>query len=150
MNRYHYTECGLNNVFISGLKVMVDDDGDDVVEIPFINGLHREIAVGIVGHENGISGAELRFLRSEMGLTQAELSKIVHCDKQTIGGWVRSETEIDGASEAIVRKMAIERLELDVSDSIDELALKSVPPAKEQTIAIGASDDGYFVEKNAA
>ena len=42
--KYHYTECGLNNIVIEGLSVLIDDDGDEVVEIPYINELHCAIA----------------------------------------------------------------------------------------------------------
>ncbi len=127
--KYHYTECGLNNVIIEGLPVFLDDEGDEVVEIPFINDLHREIASGIVTHDQGISGAELRFLRSEMGMTQAELASLVHKDKQTVGRWERAEWEIDGSSETIIRKLAVEKLNLDVDDGIDVLSQKSIATA---------------------
>ena len=31
---YRYDECGLDNVILSGLTVVKDDDGDDVITIP--------------------------------------------------------------------------------------------------------------------
>lgn len=148
--KYHYTECGLNNVVIEGLPIITDDHGDEVIEIPQINDLHAAIACGVVTHDQGISGAELRFLRSEMGMTQAELASLVHKDKQTIGRWERSESEIDGASETLIRKLAIEKLGLDVSDGIDVLSKKSVATARDQTISIIANDDSYILAPKAA
>ncbi len=148
--KYHYTECGLNNVIIEGLNVFPDDEGDDVVEIPFINELHLAIASGIVMHDQGISGAELRFLRSEMGMTQAELAALVHKDKQTVGRWERAEWEIDSTSETIIRRFAIEKLDLDVTDGIDVLSQKSVATAHEQTISIIANDNSYSLAPKAA
>ncbi|MBX8785526.1 transcriptional regulator, partial [Ochrobactrum sp. GRS2] len=85
MSKYHYIECGLDNVYINGLQFQRDDAGDEIITIPAINELHSLIATGIVTHEHGISGQELRYLRSEMGLTQSELAQFVHQDKQTIG-----------------------------------------------------------------
>lgn len=148
--KYHYTECGLTNIIIEGLSVLVDDEGDEVVEIPYINDLHRAIASGIVLHEQGMSGAELRFLRSEMGITQAELATLLHKDKQTVGRWERAESEIDGTSETIIRKYAIEKLKLDILDGIDELSKKSVATAHDQTISIIANDTSYTLAKKAA
>lgn len=148
--KYHYTECGLNNIVIEGLSVVVDDEGDEVVEVPYINDLHCAIASGIVLHEQGMSGAELRFLRSEIGMTQAEFAAFLHKDKQTIGRWERAESEIDGTSETMIRKLAIEKLELDISDGIDELSKKSVSTARDQTISIIANDDSYSLAKQAA
>jgi len=150
MSIYHYTECGLMNVFIEGLPSVKDDDGDDIITIPQINVLHRSIAQGIVCHGKGMSGDELRFIRSEMGYTQAELSKILHVDKQTVGRWERSENEIDGTAEALVRKLAIEKLDLDVDASIDELSAKSVPTAEQQPIRIQSNDGGYRLIDRAA
>ncbi len=143
MNSHHYTECGLQNVYIDGLEIVLDDDGDEVITIPAINELHRVIAMGIVSHEHGMSGGELRFLRTEMGYTQAELSILVHHDKQSIGRWERSEFEIDSSAEAIIRRLAIEKLLLNIDSGIDELSRRSVPSVKTQPINIKKADGAY-------
>lgn len=132
---HHYTECGLMNVFISGIEVQTDDDGDEVIIVPAVNELHHVIAAGIIGHAKGISGEELRFLRTEMGMTQSELSKVVTRDKQTIGRWERGEIEIDSPSETLIRKLAIEKLRLE-DVGIVELSKRSIPTAETQTISI--------------
>lgn len=141
MNKYHYVECGLNNVYISGLQFQKDDAGDVIITIPAINELHSLIATGIVQHEHGISGDELRFLRSEMGLTQSELAQFVHQDKQSIGRWERGEFNIDSKAEAMIRQYAIEKLGLDVKLGIEELSKKSVPSAQSQQINIQFEND---------
>ncbi|MDL2203547.1 helix-turn-helix domain-containing protein [Brucella intermedia] len=141
MNKYHYIECGLDNVYISGLQFQLDDAGDEIFTIPAINQLHKLIASGIVQHEHGISGDELRFLRTEMGLTQHELAQFVHHDKQTIGRWERGEFPIDSKAEALIRRIAIEKLKLDVNLGIEELSKKSVPAAKSQQINIQLEND---------
>ena len=143
MSTYHYTECGLLNVFIKGIVPVIDDDGDEVITVELINVLHNAIAEGIVNHEKGISGGELRFLRAEMGLTQAELSAFVHADKQTIGRWERNESSIDQTSETVLRRVAIERLLIPFSDGIERLAKSSVPTAQAQPINIQATETGY-------
>lgn len=142
MNKpYHYTESGLLNVYIEGIKVEVDDDGDEIITVPAINELHHVIATGIINHAKGMSGDELRFLRSEMGLSQAELAGLVHKDKQSIGRWERGEFEIDSGSETIVRRAAIEKLRLKVKASMDELSKRSVPTVGEQPIRIKKVDN---------
>ncbi len=143
MTHYHYTECGLQNVYINGLEPVVDIEEDEVFTIPFINALHAEISNGIIHHGNGISGDELRFLRTEMGLTQAELSSIIHKDKQTIGRWERGEVELDSASETIVRLLAIEKLSIPHEASVEDISRRSVASAKPQTINIDKNPDGY-------
>lgn len=141
MNSHHYTECGLNNVFIDGLDAFRDDDGEEVITVPAVNELHYVIALGIVSHEHGISGDELRFLRTEMGFTQAELGTLVHHDKQSVGRWERGEFEIDGAAETIIRRLAIEILELQIEVEMEDLSRRSVPTAKSQPINIRMTND---------
>lgn len=144
MTRHHYTECGLSNVFISGIRTEKDDDGDEIITIPAINELHEVIALAIVTHSSGMSGEELRFLRSEMGLTQAQLAATVNRDKQSIGRWERGEVEIDSASETVVRRLAIEKLNLETDLGIDELSKRSVPSAGTQPITIKVNDNNGY------
>lgn len=141
MTNYHYTECGLQNVFIDGMKIVIDDEGDEIVTISYINELHKMIALGVVSHKHGISGDELRFLRTEMGYTQAELAGLVHHDRQSIGRWERSEFEIDSSAEAIIRRLSIEKLALDSADGIDALSKYCVPSVSTQPINIKKNDN---------
>lgn len=143
MKKHHYTECGLHNVYIHGLQIVVDDEGDEIISIQAVNQLHSVIALGIVSHKHGISCDELRFLRTEMGYTQAELATLVHHDKQSVGRWERGEFDMDGSSEAIIRRLAIEKLDLDLSSGIDELSRSSIPSSQTQTISIEANNGGY-------
>jgi hypothetical protein len=50
MDIHRYKESGLDNVLIEGVSPYVDDDGDAVVTVPNIAGLHRTIASAIVNH----------------------------------------------------------------------------------------------------
>jgi DNA-binding transcriptional regulator YiaG len=137
MSIYHYTECCLDNVLIKGLSVHVDGDGEEVCRIPNVKLLHRAIAAGVVRHEAAITPRELRFLRIELGLTQAELARIMHVDTQTVGRWERGETPLHPLAEAILRRLATERLGLDASPHI-------VPAARAEPIRIDASDPGHY------
>jgi len=126
---YRYTECGLDNVLIEGLAVVRDDDGDEVITLPNINGLHRAIAESIVNSPSGMTGKELRFIRTELGRTQAEMGKLVHRDHQSIGRWERSECPMEGAAEALIRLFAIEQLQLRTEDGAAEISSLCVPAA---------------------
>jgi transcriptional regulator with XRE-family HTH domain len=145
MEIYRYRECGLDNVIIGGMVPCHDDDGDAVCTIPNVPGLHKAIASGIVTHEAGINGKELRFLRTEMGMTQAELAKVVHHDAQSVGRWERNENPIDPTAEALIRLLAIQRLELDVAEStIEELSGRCIATAAPQQIVIDGSDPSHY------
>ena len=72
-------------------------------------GLHKAIAAGIIKHASSISPKELRFLRTEIGMTQAELAMIVKKDHQTVGRWERGETIIDQNAEALRSRSIVSR-----------------------------------------
>ena len=105
-NEYRYTVGGLGNVVLEGIEKCTDDHGEECVTIPRINELHNVIATCILKRQFGMTGAELKFLRTLMGMTQAELGKVVNREAQTIGRWERSEFQDDPNAEAILRLVA--------------------------------------------
>lgn len=144
MTSYHYTECGLDNVYVVGFDPVVDDEGELVHKVSKINLLHRVIALEIVLHEHGMSGKELRFLRTEMGMTQAELANRLHREALSIGRWERGETPMSSNAEALIRLIAIEKLDLHPDLTVEEMTLRCVPTAEPQLITIdGADPDNY-------
>jgi len=147
---YHYRESGLDNVYIAGIDPVQNDAGEMVITIPYINKLLKAIAQAIISHKKGMSGAELRYLRTGMELTQAELAVLVHKDKQTIGRWERGETEMDGTTEAFIRRLAIEKLGLKVDLGMEELARRSVATAETQAIRLNFANDNYHLLDEAA
>jgi len=149
MGEYRYTECGLDNVLIEGMNVLVDDGGEKAITIPNINALHRVIALGIVRKKNGISGKELRFLRTEMGMTQAELAAMVHREPLAISRWERGEIDIDNNAEVLIRMAAMQHLELPQDATVQEISGWCVPTAKSEPLVIDGSDTSNYQLKAA-
>jgi transcriptional regulator with XRE-family HTH domain len=137
---YRYMASGLDNVILVGLEECTDDHGEKCVTIPNINMLHEAIARSILVRRGGMTGPELKFLRSLMGMTQAELGKIVNREALTIGRWERGEFENDPNAEAIIRLVAAERLALDLSAPIEEVTGWCLQTADNPAIRIDASD----------
>ncbi len=144
MKRYHYTECGLDNVILVGVILVEDADGEETVHIPHINQLHKTIAKGIIDRPAGMSGKELRFLRTEMGMTQAELAELLHRDAQSIARWEKGEVEIDGNAETVVRLLAGEKLGIERKGGVDDVARRSMPRAGSREIVIEKTNDDGF------
>lgn len=144
MEKYHYTESGLDNVLIEGIQRCTDDAGDDVLTIPNINGLHRLLATMIITRTHGILPKEIRFLRTEMGMTQAELAALVKKDHQTIGRWERGETPIEQNAEFVLRVIARERLKLPEQPSAEKMAGWCVPSADPKLLEVDGSDPDHY------
>ena len=140
MKVYRYRECGLDNVLIKGLVPR-----NDVFAIPNVLGLHKVIAELIVGREAGMTGPELRFIRTEMGMTQAELAKVVHRDAPSVERWERNELPIDQTAEALMRLLAIEKLALKLDgETISELSERCVPSRSSMQIVIDGHDPAHY------
>jgi DNA-binding transcriptional regulator YiaG len=149
MGTYKYTECGLDNVSVEGINVLVDDGNEQNITIPNINGLHRCIAYGIVSKKSGMTGMELRFLRTEMGMTQADLAKVVNCAPLTISRWERGD-EIDTNAQVLIRVSAAEKLHLPKRATVEEMSGWSIKPAETPPLVIDGSDPSNYRLKKAA
>jgi len=144
MRTFRYTASGLDNVTIQGVSFPMDDAGEECIVIPNINGLHKAIAHGIVTRRSSMSGKELRFLRTEMGMTQAELANMLHREPLAISRWERAENPIDANAEALVRLHAIKSLSLPDHQDVREIAGWCIPSAETPPIVIDGSDPSNY------
>ena len=87
---YHYTECGLNNIWLeNGYREKKTPYGK-AVAIERADDLHAAIADRLVNRKPSLSGGEFRFIRKELGLSQAALAHILGNDAQTVARWEKS------------------------------------------------------------
>ena len=144
MGPYHYTECGLDNVFIEGMAKVNDHASDATIEIPAIGLLHSAIAEGIVMLPSKMSGKELRFLRTEMGLTQEKLADVLKVTLLTVSRWEREESPIKDSAEMLIRLMAVEHLDLKVKLDVSSVSAKVTRAARTNPIRIDGSDPSHY------
>jgi DNA-binding transcriptional regulator YiaG len=150
MSAYRYADSGLDNVMIEGVNFLTDDAGEECVIIPNINGLHKAIAHGIVHRRSSMNGSELRFLRTEMGMTQSELAIPLHREALAVSRWERGEIQIDGNAETVLRLLAIQKLGLPDNADVTEVAGWCQPSAETPPIVIDGSDPSNYRPKLAA
>lgn len=144
---YHYTECGLDNVLITDMPVIIDDDGDEIVSIPRINLLHALIVLDLAEKDGSWTAAELKFVRSELGLTQSELGELVDKDRQTIAKWEKDERDIDSNAEIVIRLAALDHfVSLDDAPprpAVRDMSNRVKPGAANRQIVINSIDNSY-------
>ena len=122
MSKYHYKACGLDNVILEGVDMVQDDAGEKTMTIQAVGRLHKVIAAMVIQKPHALNGKELRFLRTEMGMTQAELANILRCESLTISRWERDENPINEAADALARLLAEESLELNIRLSVTQVS----------------------------
>ena len=104
-----YNDCGLRNIWLkNGYRYEVIKGHGKCLEIANINGLHRSIAHQLVNYRKRLSGAEIRFLRVEMGMAQKRLADCLGVDEQTISLWERSQRRPTVAAERMLRLLYLE------------------------------------------
>lgn len=109
-NGYHYTECGLDNIWLAnGFKIEKTSKGNRV-SIKNIEALHDAIGSFLVSKKKNLAGKEFRFLRHELLLSQATLAKFLGVSEQAINRWENDKTEINKGSEMVVRLLYSEQL----------------------------------------
>ena len=137
---YRYDECGLDNVILKDFHIVTDDAGEDMVMIPNINRLHAVLVHAVATKDSGLQPKEIRFLRTELGLTQAELAVLVGRDAQTIGRWERGENPLDQTAEMVIRKHALEHVDDGGGMTMEELARRTARAATDRPFLIDAHD----------
>lgn len=94
---YAYREIGLGNIVLLNGVTTTQTPYGPMTHIECIHGLHRAIGLGIAEKAEPMSGAEFRFLRKQLGLTQAELAARMHVTDQTIANYEKGKTGLGPA-----------------------------------------------------
>ena len=100
---YHYKECGLDNIYLANGFTIEDMDGDDYVSIENVDGLWKAIGLNLVRDQKTFAPKEIRFLRTQMEMTQAELALLLRVDDQTVARWEKQKCKIPGPADLALR-----------------------------------------------
>ncbi len=120
---FHYTACGLDNVWLAnGFTVRATKYGEGVA-IEDVDGLHRLLATSLVEKKGLLAGKEFRFLRVHLGLTQQGLAKLMGgVSENAVSLWERKDT-VPAINDHWLRMLVIAKLKgnTKVADAIERL-----------------------------
>jgi DNA-binding transcriptional regulator YiaG len=122
---YHYTDSGLDNVFIENGYTVHKTPYGDGISIQDTEGLHKAIGQWLIQTPKTLNGAELRFLRLEMEMTQRNLAAVLGSEEQNVRRWEKTRTkEIPGPADRLIRALYSEYIGGDgsVRRMVDRLA----------------------------
>jgi DNA-binding transcriptional regulator YiaG len=106
---YHYTEIGLQNVWLeNGYNVRKTSYGD-AVSIDDADGLHRAIGRKLA-QKSHLTGAEFRFLRKELDLSQHRLADMIGTTEQTVALWEK-RGKIPKTADRMFRALYLETID---------------------------------------
>jgi len=122
---YHYVESGLDNVWLGNGYTFHQTPYGEGVSVDDMSGLHKAISQWLINTPKRLNGADLRFLRLEMDLTQKDLAGILGADEQALRRWEKNRNKsINGSADHLLRLVAKEYIHGDgeVRRMIDRLA----------------------------
>jgi len=119
---YHYTACGLDNVWLTNGYVERDTAYGQSVSITKARELHQLLACDLAKKKGTLTGKELRFLRVQMGLSQEGFAKLHGVTEQAVSNWERTG-RLPIANDRLTRMYYIGHVDKDtpVAKAIDRL-----------------------------
>jgi putative zinc finger/helix-turn-helix YgiT family protein len=132
--RYHYKECGLDNVYLENIELRVCKAcGVEMPRIRRVLDLHATIARAVALKPSLLNGAEIRFLRKHLGLKAREWAALLRIDHTTLSRWENGDQQIGPQSETLIRLLYFRLLEEKEGRWIQEPVTERIAaPIKEQ------------------
>lgn len=130
----HYTWSGLEDIYLcSGYERVPADDGSDDIVIHELDGLHRAIGYYLVSEKKTLGGNEVRFLRRQMDLTQADLGDLLRVTDQSVARWEKGEIPFKGPADLLLRAIYLGHIseKVDVRELAKELRAIDSPSRKQ-------------------
>jgi DNA-binding transcriptional regulator YiaG len=99
-----YRACGLDGIFLCNGYEREQIDGEWFTYVKDIEGLHRAIALHLVANRKTLTPKEIRFIRTAMDKTQAEIARDLGVTSQTVARWEKGQTEeLPGPADRMLR-----------------------------------------------
>lgn len=124
---YHYTDCGLLNVYLRNGYTIKETKYGEAVAIHNLENLHQVLGMELVNNTPYLSGKEMKFLRKELDLSQKRLGEILGVSEMSIRNWESDrDNNISKPSERLLRILYQEHVNGDGSvrsliDRINEI-----------------------------
>jgi putative zinc finger/helix-turn-helix YgiT family protein len=109
---HHYTESGLQNVWLEGVEVFECDCGEKFVFIPCAQELHKLIAEILLRKEGQLSGREIRFLRKHMGMKSKDFANEIGVRPVTVSRWENGDSPTSESLDRLIRLIYAARMGL--------------------------------------
>jgi len=129
--RYHYTDSGLDNVWLVGGVERIETPHGPATSIHDLDELHHALAMDIIASDR-MSGQEFRFLRVELELSQKALAHLLKAKEQQIHRWENDKHAIPGPAQVALSSYYLESKNPDsrMKDLLDRYAELDTKPGK--------------------
>ncbi|HEY0124990.1 MAG TPA: helix-turn-helix domain-containing protein [Rhizobium sp.] len=144
---YQYTDSGLDNVWLEdGFTFEDHPNYGRLMSIKNVRGLHEAIGRWLVSLPRTLNGAEFRFLRLELDLSQKSLGSILGVTEQAVAKWekAREKSVANKSAERLLRLAYINYLDgkPEFSSIIDRITQLDAEIA-EHELRLTRENDGW-------
>ncbi|MDR2031204.1 MAG: helix-turn-helix domain-containing protein [Azoarcus sp.] len=105
---HHYLGSGLPDVWLeNGYHIKQHEEHGEIVSVEDVYGLHRAIGEAVARNASPLSGAEFRFLRKELGMSQESLARLIGKSSQAVALWEKNG-RVPRLAELVLRGIYLE------------------------------------------
>lgn len=141
---YHYTESGLDNVYLASGFSYIESPRGTHVQIDDIDGLHRIIGETLVNNHKNLSGKEVRFLRIEMGMSQTALARHLGVSDRAVIRWEKAQAgQLPSTAEASIRMLYRDFINDDGRSGVMRRMLKKIADMENKIERMSLSKAGH-------
>jgi DNA-binding transcriptional regulator YiaG len=131
--KYHYTESGLDNVYLYNLALIVCESCPCAEPIiPKSKLLHSAIGKALALQPYPLKGSEARFLRKQHRLRAREWAALLRVDAATLSRWENDEQPIGPQSDALIRYVYFRLLEQEGQSVAGQIAERIAAATQER------------------
>jgi DNA-binding transcriptional regulator YiaG len=121
MDGYHFTECGLDNIYLINGFEITKNSGDEEIYIHDIHGLLKAIGMMLINKKGLLLGNEIKFIRTALDFSQNILARYIGCTYQTILLWEKDKTPISKTADRLLKVLFFEYLNPKESNIVHKL-----------------------------
>ena len=150
LNMYHYTMCGLENVYLKNGYEQKDTPSGKVVSIHDLEGLHKAIGKGLAAKDSELTAKEFKFLRGELDLSQRALGMLMEKSDQIIAKYEKGEQAIPRLVDKSIRDLYMESIdEGPIANLLQKLAQLD-RKNRELTFELEETESGWLFDRRVA
>ena len=107
---HKYDASGLPGVVLANVEVhRCPECGEQEVQIPHIQGLHRTLAMTLARKHERLAAAEIKFLRKYLGLAGNDFAQLIGVAPETVSRWEQGRTPMGPTADRFLRWLAVTR-----------------------------------------
>jgi len=110
MDYLHFKECGLDNVYlINGYRFGQTGNGEEVLLIEDLPGLHAAIAKAVVESPAHLDAKTFKYLRKHLDMAQRQVADLLGMSEESVSLWERARQPLPKYADIIIRTMVKEK-----------------------------------------